>query len=1149
MPDSSCLATENLPLSSAQLGMWFLNESRGSLDLSIAGCIDIVGPVGVSLLCRAIGLACDESDVLHVTVSSTESGPVQSLRATRQTNVGLIDFAGQPDPAGLAAAWMQRRAERGIGIGDHCLFESTVLSLTDERHLWLFRFHHIVLDGYGFIPLLLQRASKLYSDFASGTAPAATPFGTLRCLLDEEAQYRASPSFEEDRAYWRTTTDRYPRPPDHNMPTVSRTAGRAVFSRRLSAALVAQVAQTARASGGTLAHAIIATCALGLRPLAGSDDVVLTIPVLGRTGSIAKCTPAMCSTVLPVMVETGRDLSFGELVADVAGRVREADRHQRFGIDQIHRDISSNFRVGDPGRVCSVNIMRFDSSFGFGDCSTSLRTIALPLMDGIAINAEEFAADGSFALSVTVDTRFHPADTAESLFARVIHLLETLAAKPDGRIRTASVLTPAERRRLLVEWNDTAHPVPEAMLPELFGAQAARTPDATALLFEDQSLSYATLNRQANRIAHHLIGLGIGPEDRVALCVPRSLEMVAGLLGILKAGAAYLPLDPGYPAERLQFMLDDARPRAAVTTSTILADHVLGAGGRPCLLLDSMAALDQAPCHDPRDTERTTPLTPRNAAYVIYTSGSTGRPKGVVVEHASLRNLLAWMTSDYPLSPADKVLGRTSISFDAAVWELLLPLISGAAVELMSAEAARYPSEMLRFCAERKVTVLQLVPSLLGSLTDPAEPGTCRMVFAGGEPLQASQVGTLRSIAAEGANLYGPTETTIQCVSASWRAMRDDQQPVPIGRPIWNTQAYVLDHALRPVPAGVAGELYIAGAGLARGYLDRPGLTAERFVACPFGPAGARMYRTGDLARWRADGVLDFLGRADQQVKVRGFRVELGEIESALAHQPGIGQAAVITRIDGAGQTQLVGYGAPAPAGTRTPPDPASLRRALGRMLPDHMVPAAVMVLDRLPLTQNGKLDRRALPAPEYGSGEGRVPQTPQERVLASLFADALGLEQVPVDASFFDLGGHSLLAVRLVSRVRSQLRAELTVRDVFEAPTVAKLAARLGRGGKLRPPLRAVRRPARLPLSFAQSWLWQLYQQHGPDPSYHVPMMLRLRGALNPDTLEAAIGDVADPPPTLPTHIKNTPPARMARLFTTMNPAPKVPSSSSWMR
>lgn len=624
MFDSPSSATERLPLSSAQLGMWFLNESRDSIDLSIGGCVDIVGTVDVPLLSRAIGSACDESDALHVAVSAEDSGPVQTLTPKRQTSVELVDFTGQPDPVGLATAWMQLRVERGIGLSDHLLFESTLLSLTSERHFWLFRFHHIVLDGYGFIPLILQRASKLYSCLATGTEPVPTPFGTLRSLLDEEAQYRASGSFEEDRAYWRATTDRYPQPGDREMPFVSGTAGSVVFSRRLPAGLAEQIVQMARASGGTLAHAIIAACALGLRPHAGFDDVVLSIPVLGRTGGVAKCTPAMCSTVLPVLVETSRDLSFAELVADVAGRVREAVRHHRFGIDQIHRDMGSNFRVGDPSRVFSVNIMRFDSSFGFGDCSTSLRTIKLPLMDGIAINAEEFATDGSFAISVTVDTRFYPADMAEGLFARVVHLLETMSAEPDGRVRTAGLLTPTERRKILVKWNNTAHLVPGTTLPELFEVQAAHAPDATALVFEDKSLSYAALNRQANRIARHLIGLGIGPEDRVALCVPRSLEMVAGLLGILKAGAAYLPLDPGYPAERLQFMLDDARPRAAVTTSTVLADHALGAGGRLCLVLDSIEALDQIPCHDPSDAERTTPLTLHHPAYVIYTSGSTG---------------------------------------------------------------------------------------------------------------------------------------------------------------------------------------------------------------------------------------------------------------------------------------------------------------------------------------------------------------------------------------------------------------------------------------------------------------------------------------------------------------------------------------------
>ena len=630
---------------------------------------------------------------------------------------------------------------------------------------------------------------------------------------------------------------------------------------------------------------------------------------------------------------------------------------------------------------------------------------------------------------------------------------------------------------------------------------------------EDTTLSYAALNARANQLAHLLIAQGAGPEQIVALALPRSAELIVGLLAILKSGAAYLPLDPDYPADRLAFMLADARPVCLITSNAI-AQRLPEAA--PRLVLDhpdTAGVLARQPDTNPRDQDRTAPLTPVNSAYVIYTSGSTGTPKGVVVSHGGLINHMLWMMSEYPVSEEDQVLSRTSISFDAAGWEIWLPLLSGSALNVAPAHVTRDPQQLIDYIKHQGITVAQFVPSLLAAtseLISPADTHCLKHVFAGGEALASSLAREVTSAwNVRLVNLYGPTETTIQVTSWPWQHDGDGQF-APIGRPIWNTRVYVLDDGLQPVPVGVAGELYIAGSGLARGYLNRPGLTAERFVADPFGPPGSRMYRTGDRARWRPDGTLDFLGRADHQVKIRGFRIEPGEIEAALGQHAGVAQAAVVAREDRAGDKRLVGYVVPA-AGHA--PDATMLRQHLARTLPDYMVPAAFVVLDALPLTPSGKLDRNALPAPDQQPGtEYTPPRTATEKVLAGLWAETFGLERVGIHDNFFDLGGHSLLVTHLISKIRAAFDVELPLGTLFEVSTIAGLAERLDQAqAEARPALRPGPRPEVIPLSFAQRRLWFLNHLEGQSPRYNLTLALRIRGTLDRDALESALADVVE--------------------------------------
>jgi amino acid adenylation domain-containing protein len=711
-----------------------------------------------------------------------------------------------------------------------------------------------------------------------------------------------------------------------------------------------------------------------------------------------------------------------------------------------------------------------------------------------------------FSLSVQAEAEVGAERVCALMQTALVGLVQALEEAPERPLESIEVLPEAERRQVLEAWNRTEADVPtDLCIHELFEAQAARTPGAVAVSFEGESLTYAELNARANRLAHHLRALGVGPDARVAICVERGPEMVAALLAILKAGGAYVPLDPAYPADRLRYMLEDSAPAALVTQSS-LAGTFAGLDV-PVVELDAAAP---AWAQGPETNPACEGLTPDHLAYVIYTSGSTGRPKGVMIGHRSLVNHTAWQAEAFGIGAGDTVLQRTSISFDASVWELWTPLATGARMLLLSSETMKDPAAIGRVMAEEGVTIAQFVPLLLQAVLGALPAGAslpCRTLFCGGEPLSAALVEEARAAGVgEVVNLYGPTEATID---STWHPVPAGDGRVPaIGRPIANARMYVLDARGAPAPAGVAGELYVGGAGLARGYLGRAALTAERFVPDPFSvDAGARLYRTGDLGRWRADGTLEFLGRTDFQVKVRGFRIELGEIEAALLEHEAVRECAVVVRAD-AGEKRVVAY-------VVADGETDALRTHARRILPDYMVPGAFVALERLPLTPNGKLDRKALPAPELASGVEKyvAPRTPVEEVLAGIWAEVLRLERVGVEESFFELGGHSLLATRVVSRVREVFAVELPLRALFEGPTVAEVAGRVEEMRRAEvpvlPPVVPTERTGALPLSFAQERLWFIDRLEPGSGTYNIPAALRLTGALDERALERALGEI----------------------------------------
>ncbi|SBT41188.1 non-ribosomal peptide synthetase [Micromonospora narathiwatensis] len=1025
----------------------------------------------------------------------------------------------EPDLTGIAPAEMDARLT-GLLAADRAerfdltrppLLRFTLIRLPDARYRLVLTNHHILLDGWS-MPVLAGELFALYR--SAGRTDALPPVTDARAY----PAWRARQDVPAAEAAWRdalaglteptlvapAAAERGPVPP-------------AKLLRELPAALTDALTATARAAGVTLNTVVQGAWAVLVGGLTGRDDVVFGATVAGRPAELAgvETMVGLFINTLPVRVRLDPAEPVSAVLAGLQERQTALQPHQHLGLPDIQR-LAGHGELFDT-LVVFENYPVDPSVLDLA--GTGLTVRGVHGLDATHYPLTLVLVPGD-RLGLRLEYRPDLIDetTAGALLERTHRLLADIAAEPSTPVGRLDPTTPDERHRVLVGWNATRHPVEAATLPDLLARQAAETPDAVAVVFEGTGLSFRELDEASNRLARLLIGHGAGPERFVAVAVPRSLELVVALWAVLKAGAAYLPVDPDYPADRIAYLLDDARPALLLTTR---ATAGLGAG----LVLDSDEVRRAVADHSPAgltDAERYGPLRPANPAYMIYTSGSTGRPKGVVVPHAGIVNRLAWMQHEYRLTPTDRVLQKTPSGFDVSVWEFFWATIVGATLVVARPEGHKDPAYLAGLIRAERVTTLHFVPSMLAAfLAEPAAAGCTglRRVICSGEALPADLAerfhATLDPAGAHGIglhNLYGPTEAS---VDVTYWPCRPGERTVPIGVPVWNTRLYVLDGFLRPVPPGVAGELYLAGVQLARGYRGRAGLTAQRFVADPFAATlaatdpsvtpGERMYRTGDVVRWRPDGVLEYVGRTDHQVKIRGFRIELGEIEATLAEHPSVGQCVVLAREDQPGVKRLVAYAVPA-AGQRV--DAAVLREHVAARLPEYMVPTAVLALDALPVTANGKLDRAALPAPDFagvGTG-GRAPSTPREELLAGLVAEVLGLPRVAVDDSFFDLGGDSIVSIQLVSRAR-QAGLELTPREVFTHKTVAALAAvaREAAGSAATDPDAGI---GELPLTpIARWWL----DRAGPVGGFHQSVVVPAPAGLTAERLRDAVRALLD--------------------------------------
>ncbi|WP_397252199.1 amino acid adenylation domain-containing protein [Peribacillus simplex] len=1097
-------------LTGAQSGIWFAQQLEPDNPIYNTGeYIEIAGQIDIVHFEQALTQAVKEAEFLHVRFGEDHEGPFQMSGESLDFPFTFMDLSEEENSRHKAIQWMKEDLAHPIDLKHDPLFNQVLFKVESDRFFWYQRIHHIVMDAFGF-SLISQRVAKLYTALQKGGNVNEAAFSPLRTLLEEEKAYRNSEKFESDRQFW---LERFA-----DQPEVMSLADRAPRTSKgflsqtgyLSPSATQALKANAHTYSGSWHEVVIAVTAAYVNRLTGSEDVILSLPMMGRLGSSSLNIPSMVMNLLPLRLSVKPEMSFKELVQQVSKEVRNIRRHQNYRHEELRRDLKL---LGDNQRLFGpqINVMPFDYGLDFSGIKAITHKLATGPVDDLSINIYDKSDGKGLRIDIDANPKVYGLEDLGTHHARFLSFLEKVAiAEEDRSIGEVELLLPEEHQQVLLEWNCTATELPTGPLPRLFEYQVRKTPDWTAVIDDNEVLTYKDLNRRVNQLSHLLLQKGLGPEKFVAIALTRSVDMVISMLAVLKTGAAYLPIDPDYPSDRIEFMLEDARP-AAIITSKGIASKLTDAKGAERILLDEQEtalALAQQPDANVEDGNRKGTMSPLNPAYMIYTSGSTGKPKGVVIQSQSLINFLSSMQNEFSLDHRDRLLAVTTIAFDISGLEIFLPLLNGASCVIAAKETIQDPKTLSEMIVQHEISIMQATPTLWHSLVA-NYPDVIKnfRVLVGGEALSISLTNALHELGCEVTNLYGPTETTIW---SSALTLDPEQSGMPsIGKPLWNTQVYVLDAALKPVPKGTVGELYIAGTGLARGYLGRPDLTAERFVANPYGPKGSRMYRTGDLVRWRSDGTLDYISRADHQIKIRGFRIELGEIEARLTRHPDIEQAAVIVREDQPGEKRIVAYIVPSLGVTV---DVVEIREFVGSVLPEYMVPSAIVELEELPLTPNGKLNRKELPAPDLsGLVSERAPRTPQEEIVSDLFAEVLGLSRVGIDDSFFNLGGHSLLASTLMVRIRETFGVEIGIGKLFETPTVSGLVKQLSNGRSARLPVKKAKRPKQVPLSFAQRRLWFLHSLEGPSPTYNIPLVVEMSGELDTGALEAALNDVVE--------------------------------------
>jgi amino acid adenylation domain-containing protein len=1111
---------ERVPLSYAQQRLWFLYRLEGpSATYNIPVVLRMKGRLEREALREALRDVVVRHESLRTVFPEQEGVPEQKVVEAGRVEVGVewVKVEGEGE--------LERELEKAVGYGFELEREIPmrvwVYEVGEEEHVMVLLLHHIAGDGWSLGPLG-RDLREAYGARRRGEGPKwrelSVQYGDYtvwqREVLGEEGE-EGSVLWKQMR-YWRGKlegmVEEMELMKDGVRPAVSSYGGGSV-EWEVGGELHGKLVEIGRRKQASLFMVLHAGLCVLLGKLGGGEEVVVGTPVAGRRDDALEDLVGFFVNTLVLRVGMRGGERFGELVERVREEDLNAYANQDVPFERLVEDLNPTRYLGRHPLFQVMLLLQNNAFTGFELPGLEVRleapktqTARFDLLFSLSERRGEDGSAQGIAGEIEYATELYERETVKRIGERLVRVLERVAEDVEARIGGIDVLTEEERRQIVEEWNGTKEEVEERTLAEMFEEQVERNGERKAVMYGGEWLSYGELNERANRLAHYLMEMGVGPETLVGVLLERSAEVVVSQLAILKAGGAYVPLDPEYPKERLAFIIADSMP-VRILASGKTAQQLPASAAR--VVVDDEETKEEIGRRsktNPGNWERRSPLSPGNAAYIVYTSGSTGKPKGVVIEHGSLINLVVWHCKTYNITPGDRATLNAPLAFDASVWELWPYLCAGAGICIPTRDIRESLPKLLEWIDEQQITISFQPSPLIPAILEPGShrPASLRVVVTGSDKLRACPH---RNESFELVNHYGPTECTVIVTAGTLRGVPENVDP-HIGKPISNTQIYVLDNFLHLVPVGVAGELYIAGTAVGRAYLKRAVLTAERFVADPYAQQGGRMYRTGDLARWRMDGNLEFLGRTDDQVKIRGFRIELGEIEAVLRGHPGISQAVVVLADIRPEEKELVAY----VVGDENL-DLGSVRRHMEETLPKYMVPKAILRMKRFPLTPNNKVDKRALPVPDFAgsSGEYHAPRTPEEEILCGLFAELLGLERIGIEDNFFELGGHSLMATRLVSRIRTVLGAELAIRTLFESPTVGELSERLRDSARRRPMLGRQSRPEHLPLSYAQQRLWFIDQLEKASPEYNMPEALWLRGELDRAALERAVNKIVE--------------------------------------
>ena len=1123
---------DKLPLSFAQQRLWFLHQmSPDSCSYNMLLILRLDGSLNILALEQSLSELVRRHEILRTTFPSVDGNPIQLIAPPTALTLPIHDlqWLSDEEQTDRIQQIAKSLASQPFDLAVGPLVQFALIQLCNQEYVLLLKMHHIIYDGWS-LEIFQRELSQLYTAFTQGLP---NPLAQLSIQYADFAvwqrQWLIGEVLDRQLNYWQQqlagVSGVLELPSDRPRPRVQSFRG-GVERFQLDRDLTQRLKQLSQESDTTLFMTLLAAFLVLLSRYSGQSDIVVGSPIANRNSKSVEQLMGFFANTLALRGNLSDNPSFADFLAQVRQTTFSAYAHQDLPFEMLveklqpERDLSRNPLV----QVMFSLQNAPQSSWNLP--GLTIENMSLPLDEAVKFDLDVGYWEVSEGLegiwSYSAD--LFDATTITRIAQHFQTLLQAIVANPRAGVAELPLLTQAERHQLLVEWNDTQTNYPQdKCIHQLFEEQVERSPNAIAVVYENQQLTYYELNYRANQLAHYLQTLGVKPDVLVGLCVERSLEMVVGLLGILKAGGAYVPLDPNYPQERLSFMLEDAQVPVLLTHHHLIERLPEHRANLVCLDTDWLLI-----CESSQDnalaqlTVGIAAVQAVNLAYVIYTSGSTGQPKGVMLSHRNLCNHMFWMQTAFPLTEKDKVLQKTPFSFDASVWEFYAPLLVGGQLLLAQPGGHADTAYLKELIAKEQVTTVQFVPSLLQILIEQGGLETCRslkQIFCGGEALPVVvQENLLSNLNVNLHNLYGPTEA---CIDATFWTCKPGikRQIVPIGRPIANTQIYILDEYLQPVPVGVPGELHISGAGLARSYLNRPELTQEKFIPNPFYNSkfteqNSKLYKTGDKARYLPDGTIEYLGRIDNQVKIRGFRIELGEIEARLSQYEDVQACCVIAREDTPGDKRLVTYVVPH---QHSLPTINELRQFLKAKLPEYMVPSAFVMLESLPLTPNGKIDRRALPAPDLQSDctdKYVAPRSPIEELLAQTWAQVLKVEQVGIYDNFFELGGHSLLATQVVSRIRNIFKVELPLRELFGAATVAQLAYLIGQLQQQNlelsaPPILRRAENAELALSYAQQRLWFLDQFEPNSPFYNMPIALRLAGTVQVVALEQSLQEI----------------------------------------